>query len=159
MKNVPYLRACIKESLRIYPLAFGSSRVIKSDIVLDGFQVPKETPVILLFHGLQMNDAHYPRSKEFLPERWLRNAKEESSDSKCPIALKMSNPFVYLPFGFGPRMCIGKRIAEMELELGIARLIRNYHVEFNHSTEKPFKNLILNVPNIPLKFKFTDVKN
>jgi len=90
-----------------------------------------------------------------LPERWLRQSKEK--DAQCPNALKASNPFVYLPFGFGPRMCIGKRIAELELELGIARLVRNFNIEFNHSTKKPFKSLLLNMPNIPLKFKFTDV--
>lgn len=158
MKNVPYLRACIKEALRIYPLAAGNARVVKSDIVLDGYQVPKETPVVMFAHGLEKDDQHYPRSKEFLPERWLRQSKEEASDSKCPNSLKASTPFAYLPFGFGPRMCIGRRIVEMELELGIARLLRNFHVEYNYSTEKAFRCTILNVPNIPLKFKFTDVE-
>lgn len=158
MKNVPYLRACIKEALRIYPLAAGNARVVKSDIVLDGYQVPKETPVVMLFHGLEKDDQHYPRSKEFLPERWLRQSKAETSDSKCPNSLKASTPFAYLPFGFGPRMCIGRRIVEMELELGIARLLRNFHVEYNYSTEKAFRSTILNVPNIPLTFKFTDVE-
>lgn len=158
MKNVPYLRACIKESLRIYPLAAGNARVLKSDIVLNGYQIPKETPVLMLSEGLQTDDQYYPRSKEFLPERWLRQSKEEASDSKCPNSLKASTPFAYLPFGFGPRMCIGRRIVEMELELGIARLLRNFHVEYNHPMEKPFRSTILNVPNIPLTFKFTDVE-
>ncbi|KAH8417845.1 hypothetical protein KR222_007037, partial [Zaprionus bogoriensis] len=158
MKNVPYLRACIKEALRIYPLAPGNARVIKSDIVLNGYQVPKNTPVLMLSHGLQSDDRHYPRSKEFLPERWLRQTKEEAADSKCPNSLKASSPFVYLPFGFGPRMCIGRRIVEMELELGLARLIRNFHVEYNHPTENAFKSVLINVPNIPLTFKFTDVE-
>lgn len=155
MKNVPYLRACIKEALRVYPLAPGNARVIKSDIVLNGYQVPKETPVLMLSHGIEKDDQHFPRSKEFLPERWRR---EETSASKCPNSLKPSNPFAYLPFGFGPRMCIGRRIVDMELELGIARLLRNFHVEYNYSTEKAFKCTILNVPNIPLTFKFTDVE-
>ncbi|XP_034487482.1 probable cytochrome P450 12a5, mitochondrial [Drosophila innubila] len=160
LNNMPYLRACIKESLRIYPLLSGNSRVTKSDIVLNGYQIPKETAVIMHYYVLHMDDQHFPRSKEFLPERWLRQTNEEARDSKCPSnSLKASNPFVYLPFGFGPRMCIGKRIVEMELELGIARLIRNFYIEFNHSTTKAFKSQFINVPNIPLKFKFTDVQN
>ncbi|KAH8310603.1 hypothetical protein KR044_002098, partial [Drosophila immigrans] len=159
MKNVPYLRACIKEALRVYPLTSGNTRVTKSDLILSGYQIPKETPVIMSYLGFSENDNHYPRSKEFLPERWLRQSKTEAADGKCPVDLKATNPFSYLPFGFGPRMCVGKRIVEMELELGIARLVRNYNVEFNHSMEKPFKNLLINVPCIPLKFKFTDVEN
>ncbi|KAH8373624.1 hypothetical protein KR093_001906, partial [Drosophila rubida] len=159
MKNVPYLRAVIKEALRVYPLTSGNVRVTKSDLILGGYQVPKETPVIMSSHGFNQNDSQYPRSKEFLPERWLRESKTETTDGKCPVDLKATNPFSYLPFGFGPRMCVGKRIVEMELELGIARLIRNYNIEFNYSTEKPFKNLLINVPSIPLKFKFTDVES
>ncbi|XP_064549419.1 cytochrome P450 CYP12A2-like isoform X1 [Drosophila montana] len=157
VKNVPYLRACIKESLRLYPLILGNARVTYSDLVLNGYQVPSKTQVLMLFSGLLTDDQHYPRGKEFLPERWLRQSKEETSDGKCPHALKASSPFIYLPFGFGPRMCIGKRIVEMELELGLARLIRNYNVEFNYPTENAFKSVLINVPNIPLKFKFTDI--
>ncbi|KAH8414281.1 hypothetical protein KR215_002047, partial [Drosophila sulfurigaster] len=158
INNMPYLRACVKESLRFFPLIPGNSRVIKSDIVLNGYQIPKETAVIMTSQGLHMDDQYFPRSKEFLPERWLRQTKEQSTESKCPNALKPSNPFIYLPFGFGPRMCIGKRIVEMELELGIARLIRNFYIEFNHSTEKAFKSQLISVPNIPLQFKFMDVE-
>ncbi|XP_062127077.1 LOW QUALITY PROTEIN: probable cytochrome P450 12a5, mitochondrial [Drosophila sulfurigaster albostrigata] len=159
MKNVPYLRACIKEALRVYPLTSGNIRVTKSDVIIDGYQIPKETAVIMSFLGFNKDDSLYPRSKEYLPERWLRQSKTEAADGKCPVDLKTTNPFSYLPFGFGPRMCVGKRIVEMELELGIARLIRNYNVEYNYSMEKPFKNLLINVPCIPLKFKFTDVEN
>ncbi|EDV93818.1 GH18081 [Drosophila grimshawi] len=159
MKNVPYLRACLKESLRLYPLALGNGRVTKTELVLNGYQVPKETQVMMLSHGLLTDEQHYPRGNEYLPERWLRQSKEEAASGKCPHSLKASSPFIYLPFGFGPRMCIGKRIAEMELELGIARLIRNFNVEFNYSTDNAFKSVLINVPNIPLKFKFTDVED
>ncbi|XP_062123392.1 LOW QUALITY PROTEIN: uncharacterized protein LOC133836820 [Drosophila sulfurigaster albostrigata] len=158
MKNMPYLRACIKEALRHYPLLSANSRIIKSNIVLNGYQIPKDTAIIMLSHGLTMSDENYPRSKEFLPERWLRSNNEKVAGGKCPNTMRASNPFIYLPFGYGPRMCIGKRIVEMELELGIARLVRNFYIEFNHPAEKPFKSLIINVPNIPLKFKFTDVE-
>nr|ADF87562.1 cytochrome P450 CYP12A6 [Drosophila wassermani] len=159
MKNMPYLRACMKESLRLYPLTSGNSRIVKSDIILNGYQIPSNTQVVMLSTGLLTNEEHYPRSQEFLPERWLRTENKVASDKGCSLPLKPSSPFVYLPFGFGPRMCIGKRIVEMELELGIARLIRNFNVEFNYPTENAFKSLLINVPNIPLRYKFTDIQN
>ncbi|XP_061391258.1 cytochrome P450 CYP12A2-like [Musca vetustissima] len=161
-KNMPYLRACIKESLRVYPLTVGNARVPINDVVLSGYRVPKGTRVTMISTSLLKDDTHYPRAKEFLPERWLRPSKAETENAtnECPMnALKASSPFIYLPFGFGSRSCIGRRIVEMELEMGIARLIRNYHVEFNYPTRNAFKSLLIYVPNIPLKFKFTDVKD
>ncbi|KAH8243067.1 hypothetical protein KR032_004291 [Drosophila birchii] len=158
MKNVPYLRACIKESQRVRPLIVGNARVLAKDSVLSGYKVPAGTYVsIVPLHPLT-NDEYFPQASEFLPERWLRTPK--NAQSKCPAnELKSKNPFVFLPFGFGPRMCVGKRIVEMELELGIARIIRNFKVEFNYPTENAFKSALINLPNIPLKFKFTDLAN
>lgn len=156
LKHMPYLRACIKESQRFYPLAVGNVRINQNDVVLSGYRVPAGTQILMINTALNMDETYYPRAKEYLPERWLR---PEQNDDASLSGLKPSNPFVFLPFGFGPRSCIGKRIVEMELELGIARLVRNYHIEFNYSTENAFKALQINVPNIPLKFRFSDVEN
>ncbi|XP_037942818.1 cytochrome P450 CYP12A2-like, partial [Teleopsis dalmanni] len=150
-----YMRACIKESLRLYPLGAGNARVTQNDTVLSGYQVPKGTMVFMFAENLVKDEKHFPKADEFLPERWIRQSKQDSKE--CPVSMKATNPFIYLPFGFGPRACIGKRIVELELELGVARIIRNFKVEFNHSTENAFKPLLFNVPNIPLRFKFTDV--
>ncbi|XP_037815908.1 cytochrome P450 CYP12A2-like isoform X2 [Lucilia sericata] len=157
IKNMPYLRACIKESLRCYPLLVGNSRVPVKDVVVSGYRVPTGTQVVMSTTSLTRDGNHYPSPNEFLPERWLRSDKETNESAKCPHSLKPSTPFLHLPFGFGARSCIGRRIAEMELELGIARMVRNYQIEFNYSTENAFKSLLINVPNIPLKFKFTDL--
>lgn len=69
---------------------------------------------------LQVDDAHFHRSKEFIPERWL-NGDEELKE--CPNNGRSDNPFAFLPFGFGPRTCIGKRFAEMEASVVIFRLV------------------------------------
>ncbi|KAH8344217.1 hypothetical protein KR084_008211 [Drosophila pseudotakahashii] len=161
MKNVPYLRACIKESQRVYPLTVGNARGLTRDSVISGYRVPAGTYVSMIPISSLRNEEHFPKASEFLPERWLRNASDSSdSAAKCPANdLRTKNPFIFLPFGFGPRMCVGKRIVEMELELGIARLLRNFNVEFNYSTKNAFRSELINLPNIPLKFKFTDVPN
>uniref|UniRef100_A0A1I8NBI6 Cytochrome P450 n=1 Tax=Musca domestica TaxID=7370 RepID=A0A1I8NBI6_MUSDO len=160
LNHIPYTRACIKEALRMYPLTLGNARILANDTVLSGYRVPKGTLVSMISTGLLHDDNHYTKAKEYLPERWMRPTKEEAEDSAtCPHVLKASSPFIYLPFGFGPRSCVGRRIVEMELELGIARLVRNFRIEFNYPTENAFKFKLINVPNIPLKFKFTDVEN
>ncbi|XP_037815903.1 cytochrome P450 CYP12A2-like isoform X2 [Lucilia sericata] len=158
-KNMPYLRACIKESLRVYPLTVGNARSPANDVVLSGYRIPKDTRVSMVSIALLRDENHFPRANEYLPERWLRAQKESNTNQATTSAhpLRPSCPFVYLPFGFGPRTCIGRRIVEMELELGIARIVRNFQIEYNHPTDNAFKSVLMNIPNIPLKFKFTDI--
>lgn len=79
--------------------------------------------MMLLATELQLkNEEQYENCEEFIPERFLRNDANE-----CPVKDK-ANPFTFLPFGFGPRMCIGRRFAELEMETLICRLIRRYRV-------------------------------
>lgn len=63
-------------------------------------------------------DKYFPRGSEFLPERWLReNANNEA------LRNSETTPFLYLPFGFGPRTCIGKRFAELEIQILVTRYL------------------------------------
>lgn len=103
---------------------------------------------------LQHDNVHFPTSDKFLPERWL---KSESPSSGCPSA-RSANPFVYLPFGFGARSCIGKRFAEMEVEIMLARIIRQYNLEWNYAPIKYVTSLI-QTPVGDLKFKLTELKD
>ncbi|XP_054726672.1 probable cytochrome P450 12a5, mitochondrial [Anastrepha obliqua] len=162
LNNIPYLRACLKESLRVYPIAIGNMRVPQNDLVLSGYRVPKGTLVSMIFSTLQANERYFARPLEYLPERWLRSGEEDhepntAAATKCAQSLKPSSPFVYLPFGFGPRVCVGRRISELEVEAGIARLVRNFNIEFNYPTDNAFKSVLINMPNIPLRFKLTDI--
>lgn len=61
------------------------------------------------------DEKYYTDSKKFLPERWLRDSVE-------PIApTPDASPFAHLPFGYGPRTCIGRRFVEMEIQILITR--------------------------------------
>uniref|UniRef100_A0A1I8NZB8 Cytochrome P450 n=1 Tax=Stomoxys calcitrans TaxID=35570 RepID=A0A1I8NZB8_STOCA len=150
MNNLPYLRACIKEAIRIYPLVFGNIRATGMDLCLSGYQIPKGTKIFLTSSLLLQEDKYFPNPKEFLPERWLRSHTSDTTDNA-------TNPFVYLPFGFGPRSCVGKRIVELQLEITLAHLVRNFEMEYNYSTENAFENYFVNTCVIPLKFKFKDL--
>lgn len=155
MKNMPYLRACIKESIRLNPLGPGTMRQTNQDLELDGYKIPKGTDIIMNTEELMRETKHFPEALKYIPERWLRdnnNLKEQ-----CPHAKKSENPFVYMPFGFGPRMCIGKRIVDLELEIGLTKILRNYKVEYNYPPEEVFTSYMINCPKVPLRFKFTDL--
>ncbi|KAH8296842.1 hypothetical protein KR054_011955 [Drosophila jambulina] len=156
MKSLPYLRACIKESMRVYPVTFGNMRSAGADVVLSGFRIPKDTPLLMTNIFLLKEERLFPRPEEFLPERWLR--RKEAGEDVSESLLPNKNPFIYLPFGFGPRMCVGKRIVDLELELTAANVVRNFHIEFNYPTDKAFNSKFIYKPNIPLQFKFSDVR-
>ena len=82
---------------------------------------------------------------KFIPERWIKG-----KDEIHPLANK--------PFGHGPRMCIGKRFAELEIQMGIVKLLQNFRVEWaaDYNDVEATTNMV-NVPNKALKFKFVDL--
>lgn len=98
-----------------------------------------------------MNENQFPDPKKYKPERWL-NAEEAEG---CPLA-KNANPFAHMPFGFGPRSCVGKRFADLEIETFVMKLFRNYKLEWNYDELKVASRLITQ-PVSPLKFKLTEI--
>lgn len=66
------------------------------------------------------------------------------------------DPFVYLPFGFGPRSCIGKRFAGMKIFVALARILREFKIEYNYGSLK-YKQSSVFMPDDDLKYKFTDL--
>ncbi|KAL1397369.1 hypothetical protein pipiens_009812 [Culex pipiens pipiens] len=149
MKNLPYLRACIKEGLRLYPPAVGNMRATGKDLVLQGYRVPKGTDVGMASVVLYQEDQHFARGKEFLPERWLKDTEG------CPSG-KTANPFLFLPFGFGPRMCIGRRMASLEMEMIVARVTRQFEYSWNYG-ELHILSALVNIPKNELRFQMTEV--
>lgn len=97
---------------------------------------------------LQRDEKYFQESDKFIPERWLKDNGSDKADE--------FHPFAYLPFGFGKRMCIGKRIADMEMELVIARIVRNFKVEWHYSDFK-FKTTLVHIPVGDFKFRFVDL--
>lgn len=63
---------------------------------------------------------NFVKAQEFLPERFLRKTTDELSHSNA-------HPFVFQPFGFGPRSCVGKRLANLELEVVLSKVTKNYN--------------------------------
>ncbi|XP_030559743.1 probable cytochrome P450 12e1, mitochondrial [Drosophila novamexicana] len=151
MSHLPYLRACIKEGIRMYPIGPGTLRRMPCDVVLSGYRVVAGTDVANAANYQVANMEQFvPRVRDFLPERWLRD------EAHSNLVGDTATPFMYLPFGFGPRACAGKRIVDMILEIAVARLVRNFEVGFDYPIENAFKTEFFVKPNIPFKFKFVE---
>lgn len=121
------------------------------DLVLSGYEIPKGTGVLMCVMAASNSENYFPQASEYLPERWLK-----SREDACPH-MKANNPFVYLPFGFGPRTCIGKRIAEMEIECLLIKLLRNYEVHWESKEPIRYKSNLILVPDDNLRFKFVKI--
>jgi cytochrome P450 len=115
--KLPYLVATIKESLRLYPPAIGVFlRQTTSDLVLAGYEVPKNSLITLSSYVTHRDGRWFPEPEKFLPDRFhcVDNAEIPSG--------------AYFPFGAGPRACIGQSFAMTELALVAATLLQSCHV-------------------------------
>ncbi|XP_050678128.1 cytochrome P450 CYP12A2-like isoform X2 [Leptidea sinapis] len=145
----PYLRACLKESMRMMPVVAGNLRKTTKEYSVLGYKIPKDMFVTFGHQYLSNLDEHYPRSEEYIPERWIA----EKTD---PLYHGNAHPFAYSPFGFGARSCIGRRIAELEMETFLAKVIKNFKLEWTGGTLKK-RISALNYIIGPFNFIFKDV--
>ncbi|XP_064096166.1 probable cytochrome P450 49a1 [Macrobrachium nipponense] len=146
LAQMSYLKAVVKESLRVFPLTLGLGRELTKDTVLSGYLIPKGYMVFTLNMFMAKDEKLFPRAEEFVPERWLRHKP-----------LGPIHPYASLPFGTGTRMCIGRRIAEQEIYTFLTRAMQRYTVDYKYKDMDMITRLVF-VPSEPLKFSFTERK-
>jgi cytochrome P450 len=123
--NLPYLRMVIDEAMRLYPPAWGFSRQALADDRLGGFRLPRGWLAFVIPYVLHRLPAFWPDPEAFDPERF---SPERSADRP---------KFVYIPFGAGPRQCIGNQFALIETQLSVATFAQLYrlHLAPGHKVE------------------------
>lgn len=116
LANLPYTRMVIDESLRLYPPAWGFSRQALADDEVGGFRLPRGWLAFVIPYVLHRLPALWQDPDAFDPERF---SPERSMDRP---------KFAYVPFGAGPRQCIGNHFALIEAQLIVATLAQRYRL-------------------------------
>ncbi|XP_049988874.1 cytochrome P450 3A2 isoform X3 [Alexandromys fortis] len=125
--EMEYLDMVLSETLRLYPIANRLERVCKQDVEMDGVFVPKGSVVMVPLYALHHDPQYWPEPMEFRPERF-------SKENKGSI-----DPYVYMPFGNGPRNCIGMRFALMNMKLALTKVLQNFSFQSCKETQIPLK--------------------
>ena len=117
LRNMGYSLQVIEEVMRLYPPAWITDREPLEDEVFEEIPIKKGLDIICLIYSLHRNPKYWSNPEEFDPERFNTENK------------KLQVPYSYIPFGGGPRLCIGNNFALMEMQFVLSMLIQRYQFE------------------------------
>uniref|UniRef100_T1J5A8 Cytochrome P450 n=1 Tax=Strigamia maritima TaxID=126957 RepID=T1J5A8_STRMM len=126
LKRMKYLECVIKESQRLFPsVPIMARKVTPTDtLTIDGKTVPPGVSVNITPYLLHRDPVAFPNPEKFDPSRFF----PENSLNR--------NPFAYIPFSAGPRNCIGKKFAMLELKVVLSRVLRSFIIKSLDSQDK-----------------------
>ena len=117
LPSLEYTLQVIEEAMRLYPPAWITDRVAVEDDVVDGVHIPAGAMIALSIYGVHHSEKHWDAPESFRPARFSKENKATQ------------HPYAYLPFGGGPRLCIGNSFALMEMQLILVQMLRRFEVE------------------------------
>ncbi|XP_017757738.1 PREDICTED: cytochrome P450 6B1-like [Eufriesea mexicana] len=130
VKDMKYLDKVFKETLRKYPPAMFLRRKCNGNYTFSGTKVTitKGTKLIIPVYGIQKDPNIYPNPDVFDPERFNEDAEAAR------------HPMSFLPFGDGPRNCIGARFALYQTKIGLIKMLENFRIDVCEKTMTSYVN-------------------
>jgi cytochrome P450 len=117
LPRLPYAEMVIKEAMRLYPPAWGVSREAIEECEIGGYRVPAGTQLLIVLWAMHRDPRYFRDPETFEPARW-----EGGLAKRVPR-------YAYLPFGAGPRVCIGGSFALTEAILLLATIAKGFRLE------------------------------
>jgi cytochrome P450 len=114
LPSLPHTEMIVREALRLYPPAPGVAREPIEDVTIGGYAVPKGSLITVNTFAMQRDARFFPDPERFDPARFAAGWEQRVSR------------YAYLPFGGGPRVCIGNAFAMMEARLLLATLAQRW---------------------------------
>ena len=121
LDTLVYLHAALCEALRLYPVvAFDPRTAVKADILPSGHHISANTPIIISLYAMgRMEEIWGEDCMQYKPERWI---SEQGGLISVPS-------YKFTAFGGGPRSCLGKAMAFIQMKIVATSIIWNFHVE------------------------------
>jgi len=109
----------LNETLRLYPPAVATIRRAMRDVTLGGVSIPQDTELLIPIMAMHHDAALWgPDAAQFNPARFAAGGAAKAA----------SHPLAFIPFGLGPRMCIGQNLALLEAKLTLAVVLQRFHL-------------------------------
>jgi cytochrome P450 len=147
-RNLHQLEATMRvidEALRLYPPFWMIDRIALKDDEIGGVGIPAGTLVIPYIYGTHRNPAHWKDVDSFDPRRFV------------PDRSKDRHPFAYIPFGGGPRTCIGSNMAIMQILLIVSAFVQKYDFTLAKDAPVEIQPMMLLRPGGAVALKFRAV--
>ncbi|XP_060930117.1 cytochrome P450 3A40-like [Limanda limanda] len=143
LMQMEYLDMVVNESMRLYPIANRLERMTKVSVEVNGMTVPKGTVIMVPLYTLHRDPALWPEPEAFKPERFSKENKDNI------------DPYAFLPFGAGPRNCIGMRFALLSMKLALVMVLQNFSFVTCKETQIPMELGVegFTTPAVPIKLK------
>lgn len=141
LPKLPYTEMIVRETVRLYPPAPVFGREPVEDVVIGGFRVSKGSLVIINTYALQRDPRFFNDPERYDPERFAPGWEE-----RIPR-------YAYLPFGGGPRVCIGNAFAMMEARLILATVVQRYKLSLEPPEEIAPIQLVTLRPAGPVRMR------
>ncbi|XP_029012837.1 cytochrome P450 3A40-like [Betta splendens] len=143
LMQMEYLDMVLNESMRMFPVGSRIERMTKATVEVNGVSIPKGTIVMVPVYPLHNDPTLWSEPELFKPERFSKENKDNI------------DPYAFLPFGAGPRNCIGMRFAVLTMKLAIVEVLQNFTFVACEETEIPLTlgNNIFAAPKNPIKLK------
>ncbi|CAG0888448.1 unnamed protein product [Darwinula stevensoni] len=125
VNDCPYLDQVIQETLRLYPPAFRTERTCNKPCEIRGVKFEKGVRIAFPIYAIHHNPEFYEDPEEFRPDRFAQSEKV------------LRHPMIYLPFGHGPRNCIGMRFALTEIKLALCHVLSQLKASRSPQTQVP----------------------
>ena len=114
LDQMHYLKAFIKEVFRTHSTVIGNGRTLQEDTVICGYRIPKGIQVVFPTLVTGNMEEFVSDADAFKPERWLK-PQHGGIEGKL-------HPFASLPYGYGARMCLGRRFADLEMQILLSKV-------------------------------------